>query len=859
MKIIMKKITPILILLCKAWMVNAQSTDIRPAGLRDSMIVKVHESYDNVSKIHRKLFGENYRKEWAMPVKLPVIRISEIYGGLTPVKEGGGMESKSLRLQDGKGREWVLRSVEKTPDKLLPENLRGTFAVDWVGDEFSGQHPFSALVVPGLADAARVPHATPIIGVVVEDPALGQFGKKFVNLVCLLEEREPAGRSDNTIKMERELIKSNDNRFDGELFLRARMLDLLIGDWDRHEDQWRWAVTNDGKARIYAAVPRDRDQVFHVNQGLFPSLASLPWFDPVLGNFEGDIPGIRWSIYKTRFMKEFPDAQISYEAWMKAANDFVKAENDEVLLAALKCLPRENYAFRGDDLLKKMKKRRDNIPAAMSAYYYFINRIVDLHATDKSEQITITDTQDRGLRVKIEKLNGKGQTGSVFMDMTYLPEITKEIRLYTAAGNDRIIIDNNLSPIRLRIVDSTDAKLIDIKHSVNKVQLYGPKDSTHFLGDAGRLSKHLSNDTANTMVQRTNLYNKWMPLANGAINADDGLLLGLGFKYTGYDGFRKGAYSNVQQLMLTHSFATDAFRVNYDGEWIKAIGKADITFHALINAPNNTVNFFGRGNETKLEKFDDYRRYYRARFNTYEADPALRWHTGKGSSISFGPAFQYYHMDPSDNTGRLISQPAMVNSYDSVTTNKDKAHVGLIGHFVSNKRDNDLFPSTGYYFDLDISGYKGLNDYSRSYAQIKTEFTYYLRTDASSNIVFSDRIGGGVSIGSPAFYQSMFLGGQGNLLGFLKNRFAGQDMIYNNLQGRLKLAKIPGYILPGQLGLTGFYDAGRVWVEGEHSSKIHQGVGGGLYFAPASLTVLQVLAGHSEDGWYPYIAFNFRF
>jgi outer membrane translocation and assembly module TamA len=105
----------------------------------------------------------------------------------------------------------------------------------------------------------------------------------------------------------------------------------------------------------------------------------------------------------------------------------------------------------------------------------------------------------------------------------------------------------------------------------------------------------------------------------------------------------------------------------------------------------------------------------------------------------------------------------------------------------------------------------------------------------------------------------MFLGGQGNLLGFLNNRFAGRNMIYNNLQGRLKLAKIPGYILPGQLGLTGFYDAGRVWAEDEHSTKIHQGVGGGLYFAPASLTILQLLAGHSEDGWYPYIAFNFRF
>src|SRR6201991_2792014 len=184
----------------------------------DSMIVAVHPSYNKVSGIHRWLFGENYRKEWAMPVKLPVLKLSQINGGLTPTKEGGGMESKSLRLEDKSGREWVLRSVEKVPDKLLPENLQGTFAVDWVGDELSGQHPYSALIVPPLAQAARVPHANPVIGVAAGDPALGQYSKPFVGTVCLLEEREPTGESANTFKMDRELVKTYDIRLDGETF-----------------------------------------------------------------------------------------------------------------------------------------------------------------------------------------------------------------------------------------------------------------------------------------------------------------------------------------------------------------------------------------------------------------------------------------------------------------------------------------------------------------------------------------------------------------------------------------------------------------------------------------------------------------
>lgn len=854
-----KKILTFLFLTASAVYANAQA--IAPSAWQkfpDSTVVSVHASYDDVSGIHRWLFGTNYRKDWAMKVKLPVIKLSQINGGLTPIKQGGGMESKSLRLEDKTGREWVLRSVEKTPDKLLPENLQGTFAVDWVGDEFSGQHPYSALIVPPLAEAAHVPHANPVIGVVAEDPALGQYSKLFVGTVCLIEEREPTGSSDNTLKTEGQLLKSYDNRLDGEGFLRARLLDLLIGDWDRHEDQWRWADTKNGKGKTYVAVPRDRDQVFHVTQGVFPSIAALPWIDPLLEDFTGDIPHVKYSLFKTRFMKEYPDAQISYERCMQIANEFVKAETDAVLEESLKRLPAESYKFRHDELLAILKKRRDNIPAAMSDYYKFINRIVDIRATDKNELITVADAPDKAMRITINKLNKDGETKNQFMDMVYKPEITKEIRLYVSAGDDHIVINNANSPIKLRLIDSVGSKTVEVKQSAQTVKFYGRKDSTNFTGNTGRLSKHLSDDTLNTQFLPTNLYNVWMPLATAALNKDDGFLLGLGFKYTGHDGFRKLPYSTLQQVMITHSFATDAFRINYRGEWIDAFGKADFVMQANIQSPDNTVNFFGLGNETVLNKFEGYRRFYRTRYDIYQFDPALRWHTGKNSDISVGPSFQFYHLNLSDNTGRFINETSLINSYDSLTVGKDKAHLGALINYTTNQRDNNILPTKGYYFTVTVQGYEGLNSYSKAFVQIRPEFTYYQKLTPGGGIVLSDRVGGGVSFGKPAFYQSMFLGGQGNLLGYLQNRFAGKHMVFNNLQGRIKLADIASYIIPGQLGLVGFYDAGRVWIDDEHSDKWHTGTGGGLYFAPASLTVLQILAGHSSEGWYPYISLNFR-
>jgi hypothetical protein len=855
----MRKNLPILSLLFCLTTVGYAQKSAKSDGTTsgDSVVIQAHPSYNKVSGTHRWFFGTNYRKEWATPVKLPKIKISEIYGGLTPIKEGGGMQTKSLRLTDKRGKEYQLRSVEKTPDKLLPENLQGTFAVDWINDALSGQHPYSALIVPPLAKAGGVPHSNPIIGVVVGEDALGEYKKQFDGLVCLLEEREPLGESDNTPKALGNVQEDNDDHFDGEAFLRARMLDLLIGDWDRHEDQWRWYEKKTDKGKFYTAVPRDRDQVFHLEQGLFPNIAALPYINPLLGDFRADITGPNYWLFKTRFVNAYPDAQIGYERFTQIVNEFVAAETDAVLEAGLRRLPKEVYGMRHDELLNKLKARRNGIPKAMNEYYRFIYKIVDLRNSDKNELTTITDAPKGGLQVTINKIKDDKVADTLF-SMIYTPDITKELRLYTSAGKDRVVINTPVSPIDIRVVGGKGEKVYNVVQSKNKVRLYDTPEAK-FEGSTDRISKHLSNDTLNTNFVQTNPYNLWMPLATAAINADDGFLLGLGAKYIKRDGFRKLPYTSSQQLMVTHSFGTDAFRIRYQGEWIDAIGKADFILQAFIQAPDNTLNFFGLGNETPLNKQQpNYRRYYRTRYNTVQIDPALRWNVGKNSTLTAGPSFQFYHLNSDENVGRFITNPSLINSYDSLIVDKDKAHLGFVVNFNSNQRNAGILTTKGYYINVTLQGYQGINDYSKSFIQIRPEFTFYQKLNSSGSIVLSDRIGGGISIGKPAFYQSMFLGGQGNLLGYLQNRFAGKHMVFNNLQARVKLFNIASYIIPGQLGLTGFYDTGRVWVENDNSNKWHQGTGGGLYFSPASLTILQVLAGHSEEGWYPYVSLNFR-
>ncbi len=779
---------------------------------QDSLKVTIHPAYNQKGKFHRKMFGENYRKEWSTAVTLPVIKISQFKGGLIPTQLGGGMQSKSLRLKDKDGKEWVIRSVEKNPEGVVPEALRNSFAKDWIDDATSAQHPFGALVVPPIADAINVPHSNPVIAVIAPDTALGEYTATFANMIALVEEREPFGKSDNSEKMKKNLAADNDNSFDGKTMLRARLLDMLLGDWDRHEDQWRWLDKAKGKSKYYIPVPRDRDQVFHLTQGVIPKIASREYILPTLRSFENDIRHPEWVSFKTRFVNAYPAFQFTKQEWLDETNKFQQAVTDSVLEMALKQMPAEIYAIRHDEILNKLKSRRDKLPQAVNSYYNFIQKIADIQLSQKNEFIELNNT-DTGLNVRVSKINKKGEIDKQLMNKNFDPALTKEIRIYKLGGNDSVVNNNN-SRIKVRVVDGEFTPV--------------------------------------------NLYNTLMPLAWLGINLDDGFLIGAGFKYIKQEGFRKTPYTAMHQLTAGYSFSSQAYRIKYNGEWIQVLGNTDMVLQALVKAPNNTINFFGIGNETEFNKTGNFKRFYRTRFSTYQLDPALRWRM-KNGSFSAGPSLYYYTYDTDDNLGRFITNTGKIGSYDSLVINEHKLHLGGALQFYFDTRNAKVLPQKGININVRLQAYKGVGKYAKDFAQLIPEFSFYKSLNASSSIILAERIGGTIGVGNPAFYQSAFIGGHENLLGFRQYRFAGQHSIFNNLEVRIKLADVANYILPGQFGVTGFWDMGRVWEKHDNSGKLHHGLGGGIYFAPASLLAFNLVLGYSEEGVLPYFTMGMRF
>jgi len=838
--------------------IKAQEELSYTAITANTIAVSAYAPYDSVGDLHRTLFGENYRKEWAARATLPVIKISEIRGGLTPVKRGGGHQTLSLRLKDKEGKEWVLRTIEKYPSVLLPESLRETFVKDIFNDAMTSQHPYSPLVVPVLANAVSVQHANPVIGYVAPDKQLGIYEKIFVNRVCLFEEREPTGNSDNTAKMLNELNEDNDNSIDTGSFFRARMLDLYLGDWDRHEDQWRWFDAKKGSSKKYIAVPRDRDQALYRSYGFFPWLSTQAAVAPFLRGFRPDIKLVNQFFINGRNLDNRFLNQMDHDQWMKTVNEFTVSLTDSVLDASLKNLPKGVYEIRHDRLFDVMKKRRDKLAAASEKYFFFLNKIADIRVSDKNELVEILDAPGNSVLVVIHKLSKDRKVREQLFSKVFTPSITKEIRIFIGKGDDSVVVNTTQSSIKLRIIGGDGNKNYNVAHAAKKIHVYEKENNASFDGMTYKLRKHLSDDSSNIAIMPTNRYNSTFPLITAGLNPDDGFLVGFSLKHT-RQGFRKTPFASTHQLAMAYAFATNAYRIAYKGEWLGRSGKPDFLLQGFAKAPTNTQNFFGRGNETPFFKVGNYKRFYRARFNLFQAETALRWRSSKGSSFTMGPSYQFYHYDPDENKGRFITNESLIGSYDSSTIENDKTHLGLFLHYNTDRRNNKIFTTWGYYINIRVHGYMGLNNYSKSFVQVIPEVALYKSLNATQTIILAERFGGGISLGKTTFYQSLFLGGHENLFGYRQYRFAGQYSLYNNLELRIKLSDLASYVLPGQFGLTFLYDVGRVWENHDNSNKWHNGIGGGFYFAPAQLVVLQVVASYSPEGLYPYFSMGFRF
>ncbi|RYY61475.1 MAG: hypothetical protein EOO12_14330, partial [Chitinophagaceae bacterium] len=342
------------------------------------------------------LTGQNYRAEWTTPVTVPVLNISTEQGGLKPVRLGGGKQTRSLRLEEKDGHEWALRSIEKFPDAAIPADLRQTFAKDIVEQGISASYPYASLSYDPLARAVGIPVIRRKLVYIPNDKRLGRFNAQFSDVLAILEEREPVGvkKSYNTEDLVFRLFKDNDDHVLQHRVLQARLLDMFIMDFDRHEDQWRWATQDTGKGKLYYPIPRDHDQAFFVNQGLVPWFARKPWFLPEVQGFRAHADNIKTFNRVARNFDRFFLNELDEDQWMRMTDEFLQQMTDTVIEQALRQQPVEVQDKNMEKIIRTLKERRKYFREEMLTYYRFISKEVNVVGSNDREEFRVRRLED---------------------------------------------------------------------------------------------------------------------------------------------------------------------------------------------------------------------------------------------------------------------------------------------------------------------------------------------------------------------------------------------------------------------------------------------------------------------------------
>jgi hypothetical protein len=799
------------------------------------------------SSFHNFLWGKHYRDEWITPVHINSILLDTTNGGLIPYQSGGSRQTKSLRLRDKDQREYVLRSIDKTFSGALPEIFRKTFVEKIINDEVSIAHPFAAVMVAPMAEAAEIFHTWPENVYLPTQKALDTFNTDFANTLYVLEQRpdenwETAPNFGNskkiisTDKLMEKLHEDNKHVVDQEAFIRARLFDMFIGDWGRHEDQWRWASFKNEKDEItiYKPIPRDRDQTFTKFDGVLLKLVKSAAGLSHQQSFGPTIENIQTYNFAARNLDRVMTNRMTLTQWLNTAKELQSLLTDSIISYSVHQMPPEDFAYSGSKLIKDLKSRRQHLPEFAEGYYKFISKEVDITATEKNELIEISDADNGGVTVTIYDLDHEGNKRAIFYQRTFEEKETKEVRVYGWNGKD--IYKVNLSG-KSKITVRTIGGIKDDEYEINgngKVKIYDDADQK--VDVAGKADLHLSSDSSIHRYDYEGFkYDKKGLSPSLHYSKQHILYFGIAYQNIRYK-WRRYPFANKHEMYIHYSPTQNAVRTGYDGIVNNFIGNWSLLLNANFDWVKS-INFFGLGNETKITTGN--RNFNRVRGENGYITAGLSHAIGEQGSISFSPFVQtvkiIYDQD------RFLSKDFLNGNYVN-DFYKTKTFAGLNTSLKLQKLDNLVVPEKGYRFTASAT-YSRNTQTSADVVSTAGELHFYF--PLSNKFVFAFKNGMGTATGEPEFYQLNPIGGR-RLRGYRRERFWGNTVYYNNNELEY-LVNFHSFLFNGKAGLMAFFDQGRVWLKEEHSQTWHYGYGGGIILAPFNKMYISLMHGTSPE------------
>jgi hypothetical protein len=812
--------------------------------------------------LHRFFWGDHYRDIWTTEVQVPVLDLGRYAGGLDPLSSGGGLQTKSLWLGGADGKTYAFRSLYKTPTELVPEVLRQSFVEDLMQDQMSTHHPYAPLVVAPLLEAVGVLQARPGLYVLPDDPVLGEFREEFAGVLGTLEERPGATTSElasflgaTEIVDGAEIVDrvqaDPSRRVDARAFLRARLIDVLVGDWDRHADQWRWADMPGDSSSSWQPIPSDRDQAFVRMDGLvlraiWPSL-------PMLADYRAEYDSAERYHFQARFLDRLFLTELERAAWDSTAAALTERLTDPLIDDAAAELPAPVDDASGPYLASTLKRRRDALPEIAGAMYELTARQPYVHASDRSDVVELTGTAD-ALEISIRSSEGMGS--QPYFRRTFREEETKDVRILLHGGDDRVEIGGYAKlPIRVNIVGGDGDDTYHFDTLAEGVHLYDQSGANVVTGVEGVEidARPYPQEPLLSGPEEPPPPRHWGRSASPSFlvgfDPDVGLRVGARYGWVRY-AFRRDPYASRMGVSGELS-STLKFGVSGDAEFraenSPLLGHLEGYVSSLL-----LPHFYGVGNDTEVST--------EAPSEFYDVE-----NTRVVGRASVGADFGGYELsgglmagfsNTKDDPGTLFGQ------LDGVYGAGPFGLVGAVARFDVRTRTRALLDPWSSEPRVQVAVRAQLHP-----AWIDVESLYgWVDVSGSASVPLgfrrwevSGRVGGRKIWGDAPWFHLAYVGGSESLRGFPSQRFAGDASVFGGAELRLDLFDYQ-LLFPSTFGVLGLVDVGRVWVDGASPGGWHSGVGGGVWLAlRGTRTVVSLTYAKSTEDYGIYFSMGFPF
>ena len=437
------------------------------------------------SGLHNWFWGSNYRNLWTTPVIVKTLNLDTAYGGLTIFKAEAS-EAKKLYLKNADGKEYVLTSVNKTPGKLLRAQLRGTYAEDWVNDAVSITNPYAAATMPAFASVVDINKTNVMYVYVPKQYALKTYndvyGHNFYKLeqVVNVNQDQAETNAESFIETAQLLNILNNNtscNVDKNALMRERLFDMFVNDWNRGEDKWRWQKNVQGNKQIYKPAPADRDAAYTKYNGRFTRLGFHITNASRIQSFKSDLKNVNSFNFKAKDLDRRLLNEATLSDWQTIAAALQRSLTNKLIEDAAQRLPKEIYPLTGNEIIIKLKARRDHLLEWAIQYYHFLCAEVDIPGTYQNEEFDVERMNDATV-VHVFSLNGSKKNDTPYYSRRFITAETNEIRLFGLYGEDKYNIKGNMdNAIKLKIIaGAAKDSVIYVSPAINKdknVVVYG--------------------------------------------------------------------------------------------------------------------------------------------------------------------------------------------------------------------------------------------------------------------------------------------------------------------------------------------------------------------------------------------------